>query len=65
MRLEPNYGLPPIMTAEEVAEFLRTCSETVHRMERAGELDAIRGLRVKRFRREAFLRLLQDQDEDS
>jgi hypothetical protein len=36
MRLEPDYGLPPIMTAEEVAEFLRTCTETVHRMARAG-----------------------------
>jgi hypothetical protein len=65
MRLEPDYGLPPIMTAEEVAEFLRTCAETVHRMERAGELDSIRGLRVKRFRRDVVLRLLDDQNEET
>jgi len=62
MRFESNYGLPPIMTAEEVAEFLRTCAETV---ERAGELDSIRGLRVKRFRRDVVLRLLDDEDEES
>jgi excisionase family DNA binding protein len=62
MRLEPDYGLPPIMTAEEVAEFLRTCTETVHRMARAGKLDAIRGLGVRRFRREVVLRLLEDEE---
>ena len=61
MRLEPNYDLPPILTAEEVAEFFRTCAETIHRMERAGELPAIPGLRVKRFRRETILRPLKDE----
>jgi excisionase family DNA binding protein len=62
MRLEPDYGLPPVMTAQEVAEFLRTCTETVHRMARAGKLEAIRGLGVKRFRREVVLRLLEDEE---
>jgi excisionase family DNA binding protein len=62
MRLDPHYGLPPIMTAEEVAEFLRTCTETVRRMARAGKLDAIRGLGVTRFRREVVLRLLEDEE---
>jgi hypothetical protein len=38
------------------------CPETVHRMERAGELPAIAGLRVKRFRREVVLRLLKDEE---
>jgi hypothetical protein len=37
VRLKPDYDLPPILTAEEVAEFFRTGAETIHRMERAGE----------------------------
>jgi hypothetical protein len=45
-----------------MADFLRMCPETVHRMERAGELPAIAGLRVKRFRREVVLRLLKDEE---
>lgn len=57
------YDLPPIMTTEEVADFFRTCTETVHRMERAGEIEAIPGLRrVKRYRREVVLALLNDED---
>jgi hypothetical protein len=57
------YDLPPIMTTEEVADFFRTCTETVHRMERAGEIEAIPGLRrVKRYRREVVLALLDDED---
>jgi hypothetical protein len=63
VRLKPDYNLPPILTADEVADFFRTCCETVHRMERAGELPAIRGLRVKRFRREAVLKLLDGHQE--
>jgi hypothetical protein len=60
-----SYTLPPIMTTEEVADFFRTCTETIHRMERAGEIQAIPGLRrVKRYRREAILALLDDKDED-
>ncbi|WP_157786025.1 helix-turn-helix domain-containing protein [Bradyrhizobium yuanmingense] len=57
------YDLPPIMTTEEVADFFRTCTETVHRMERAGEIEAIPGLRrVKRYRREAVLALFDKKD---
>jgi hypothetical protein len=60
-----SYNLPPIMTTEEVADFFRTCTETVHRMERAGEIQAIPGLRrVKRYRRESVLSLLKAEDED-
>lgn len=62
MILEPDFDLPPIMTPHEVADFLRMCPESVHRMERAGELPAIAGLRVKRFRREVVLRLLKDEE---
>jgi hypothetical protein len=54
----PDYGLPPILTPNEVADFLRTCTETIHRMERAGELQAIPGLRVKRYRSEVVLKLI-------
>jgi hypothetical protein len=54
----PDYGLPPILTPDEVADFLRTCTETVHRMTRTGELPAIPGLRVKRYRREVVLKLI-------
>ena len=59
-----SYNLPPIMTTEEVARFFRTCTETVHRMERAGEIQAIPGIRrrAKRYRREAVLALLEDED---
>jgi len=57
------YNLPPIMTTEEVADLFRTCTETIHRMERAGEIQAIQGLRrVKRYRRETVLALLTDED---
>jgi hypothetical protein len=58
------YSLPPIRTTEEVADFFRTCAETIHRMERAGEIETIQGLRrVKRYRREVVLALLDDNDE--
>jgi hypothetical protein len=58
-----KYDLPPVMTPEEVADLFRTCTETVHRMERAGEIQAIPGLRrVKRFRREMVLALLKDEE---
>jgi hypothetical protein len=59
-----SYNLPPIMTTEEVADFFRTCTETIHRMERAGEIETIPGLRrVKRYRREVVLALLDDEAE--
>jgi hypothetical protein len=51
------------MTTEEVADFFRTCTETIHRMERAGEIEAIPGLRrMKRYRREVVLALLDHED---
>ena len=57
------YSLPPVMTTEEVADFFRTCPETIHRMERAGEIQAIAGLRrVKRYRREEVLALLEIEE---
>jgi hypothetical protein len=57
------YNLPPVMTTEEVADLFRTCTETIHRMERAGEIQAIPGLRrVKRYRREQVLALLKTED---
>lgn len=58
-----SYNLPPIMTTEEVADFFRTCTETIHRMERSGEIESIPGLRrrVKRYRREVVLALLDDE----
>jgi hypothetical protein len=61
-----SYNLPPIMTTEEVADFFRTCTETIHPMERSGEIESIPGLRrrVKRYRREVALALLDDEDED-
>jgi hypothetical protein len=61
-----SYNLPPIMTTEEVADFFRTCTETIHRMERNGEIESISGLRrrVKRYRRESVLSLLEDGEED-
>jgi hypothetical protein len=60
-----SYNLPPIMTTQEVADFFRTCTETINRMERAGEIQAVPGLRrVKRYRRESVLSLLKDKDED-
>jgi hypothetical protein len=61
-----SYNLPPIMTTEEVADFFRTCIETIHRMERNGEIESIPGLRrrVKRYRRESVLSLLEDEEED-
>jgi hypothetical protein len=60
------YNLPPIMTTGEVANFFRTCTETIHPMERSGEIESIPGLRrrVKRYRREVALALLDDEDED-
>jgi hypothetical protein len=60
-----SYKLPPIMTTEEVADLFRTCTETIHRMERSGEIESIPGLRrrVKRYRREVVLALLDDNDE--
>jgi hypothetical protein len=60
--LEPDFDLPPVLTPREVADFLRMCPETVHRMERAGQLPAIAGLRVKRFRREVVLAFLKDAE---
>lgn len=61
-----SYNLPPIMTTEEVADFFRICTETLNRMERAGEIEAIPGIRkrAKRYRREVVLSLLGVQDED-
>jgi hypothetical protein len=56
--MKSEYDLPPILTADEVADFLRTCTETIHRMTRAGQLRAIPGLRVKRYRREVVLKLV-------
>ena len=58
------YNLPPILTTEEVAEFFRTCTETIHRMERSGEIQAIPGIRrrAKRYRREVVLALLEDEN---
>ncbi len=60
-----SYNLPPIMTTEEVADFFRTCTETIHRMERSGEIEFIPGLRrrVKRYLREVVLALLDDEAE--
>ncbi|WP_370156626.1 helix-turn-helix domain-containing protein [Bradyrhizobium ottawaense] len=60
-----SYNLPPIMTTEEVADFFRTSTETIHRMERSGEIESIPGLRrrVKRYRREVVLALLDDEAE--
>lgn len=55
--------LPPIMTTEEVADFFRTCIETVRSMERAGEIEAIPGRRrVTRYSRKVVLALLDDKD---
>jgi len=54
----PDHGLPPILPPDEVADFQRTCTETIHRMERADGLQAIPGLRMKRYRREVVLKLI-------
>lgn len=54
---------PPLMATEEIAGFSRTCTETVNGMERAGETETIPGLhRVKHYRREVALTLLDDQE---
>jgi hypothetical protein len=58
MQLKPNYNLPVIMTVDEVAEFFRMSTETIRRMDRAGELSSIKGLPVKRYHRDTVLALL-------
>jgi PTS system nitrogen regulatory IIA component len=51
-----------IMTAEDVAKYLKITPATVYRLAQKGELPGAKIGRVWRFRKEAIDNLLQDQE---
>lgn len=58
---EEDWELPRICTAEDVARFFRVSTETIRRMDRAGEIVSIKGLRVKRYNRRVVLEMVHRQ----
>lgn len=54
-------GDHPVMTVEEVAQYLNLVPDTIYRKARRGELPAVKVGKVWRFPREALERWLNDQ----
>jgi excisionase family DNA binding protein len=50
--------LPPVLTADEVAELLRCSRETVRRKTAGGEIPRIEGFHVLRYRRSDILAII-------
>ena len=56
--------LPDLMTVAEVAEALRLSDETIHRWCRAGRLEYVDVLGVKRFHRDYITKLVEARATD-